>query len=163
MGGILQYTIQDQYIHNWAERLAESLKDHTAISISHAAPEIDLERSIYNVSLNVHYRSVTIVVFGDGHVNGQFSVLIAPKQSKSRTDHKVLLNIVMKNLESMLQDEPPLPPRTCGQVLLSSLVDCYLLIVSFPLLLLIFIACSVSIGIGRIRQWCGSRNHKTEG
>ena len=160
--GILQYNIQDQYIHHWVERLTEFLKDYSSISISHVHSKIDLEQGIYNTCLNIHYRSATIVVFGDGPVKGQFSVLIVPKQSKSRADLEALLDIVKKNIKSMLQDEPPPLPRTYGQELFSLLVECYLLIVSFPLLLLIFIACLVSIGIGRIRRLFGIRNDETD-
>jgi len=152
MGYGLHYKIQDQYSHDWVERLTESLKDHPSISISHAVSEIDLEKDIYNVGIHVHYRDATVIFFGDGPVNGTFSVLIFPK-SKNRTDLKALFDIIEEKLKPILQDEPPTPPLTYWQIL----VECFLLIICSPLFLLIGIACLVSIGIRRVRQLFGGR------
>jgi len=136
MGYVIQVEIQNQYSHVWFERLAEYLKNDQSISISNVKSEIDSVQHIYNITLEVHYKSESIVVCGF-KIDDQCNVEIRPSKFRQNgTELDILLEAVMKGLDPMIEDSHLVPQHSMK---VAHKMICFLLLFLLSLCFTIFI------------------------
>lgn len=105
MGYVIQNEIQNQYKSVWYEHLVKSLENIESICVHITESEIDLENDIYNVSLDIQYKSERIEVSG-GKAGTKYVVLIRPITSRARNDYIALENSIVQILDPLWIPNP---------------------------------------------------------